>query len=157
MTELPTHPAELLRLALGDMKKCEADDRYVIDMNLWHEAFKGNRIECHVCLAGSVLAQSIKINHNESLCLLAIEQISNLLGVKVRALNWFREGLYIEGLELLGYTMPEVHDTFPLKLDSNHEYVNALADNRPRFYADMEALAKWLEAAVPVNENQTEV
>lgn len=54
--DLPRKPSELIRLALSDLAKCEADPRYMIEMGTWHEP-KGK--VCHVCLAGSVMAQTM--------------------------------------------------------------------------------------------------
>ncbi len=52
---------ELLALAIGDFRKVLADDRYAIDMSTWHEPGDDADDRCHVCLAGSVLAKTIKL------------------------------------------------------------------------------------------------
>jgi hypothetical protein len=62
MTNLPKKPSKLLALALGDLEKCEQDDRYVIDMQTWHITHGDG---CHVCLAGAVLAQSLGCKPDE--------------------------------------------------------------------------------------------
>lgn len=54
-------PSSLIRLALADLKACEADPDYKIDMRTWHEPFwkTVDKKVCHVCLAGTVLAKSL--------------------------------------------------------------------------------------------------
>ena len=36
MSELPSKPSQLIRVALADLAKAERDDRYKIDMGIWH-------------------------------------------------------------------------------------------------------------------------
>lgn len=53
---LPTQPSKLIRLALRDLAKCEAQpDKFKIDMSNW---FTVNS-RCSVCLAGAVMAQRL--------------------------------------------------------------------------------------------------
>lgn len=61
MSELPDKPSELIRLALADLRKCEADPRYEIDMDQWHMPIDG---KCCVCLAGAVMGQSLSVMLN---------------------------------------------------------------------------------------------
>jgi hypothetical protein len=57
MSELPDKPSELIRLALADLRKCEADPRYLIDMA---ECYRPVTSElCYVCLAGAVMAKTL--------------------------------------------------------------------------------------------------
>lgn len=61
-----TPPSELLSLALADLEKCEAnEDVFVIDMSGWYT--KKYDDVCMVCLAGAVMAQTLKVelNNNE--------------------------------------------------------------------------------------------
>ncbi len=51
-------PSELIRLALRDLAACEADPRFDIDMSDWKQ-YDGVGDVCHVCLAGSVMVQSL--------------------------------------------------------------------------------------------------
>lgn len=55
--KLPGRPSELICLALDDLEKAEKSDRYKIDMRKWHHPAGG---KCAVCLAGSVMAFSLK-------------------------------------------------------------------------------------------------
>ena len=57
MTQLPDKLSELIRVALGDLRKCEADPKYVVNMAVWHQSLDDKR--CAVCLAGSVMAKSL--------------------------------------------------------------------------------------------------
>lgn len=68
--ETPTSPVniteintlhELLALAIGDFRKVLADDRYAIDMGVWHSPGEDGDDTCHVCLAGSVLAKTVQL------------------------------------------------------------------------------------------------
>lgn len=56
---------ELLALALDDFEKVLGDRRYAVDMGAWHERAAGDR--CAVCLAGSVIAQSLGVGTNTKL------------------------------------------------------------------------------------------
>lgn len=50
-------PSELLRIALGDLEKCEANDSYQIDMRQWVRSGE----VCSVCLAGCVMVQTLNM------------------------------------------------------------------------------------------------
>lgn len=58
MTQLPNKLSELLRLAVHDAQLCEQDERYELDMRVWHRGHPGGK--CHVCMAGAVLAQTLQ-------------------------------------------------------------------------------------------------
>jgi hypothetical protein len=51
----PRALSEWLELALEDLRKCEQDPRYEIDMSSWHHPAEG---VCLVCLGGAVMAQT---------------------------------------------------------------------------------------------------
>jgi len=55
MTELPSKPSELIRLALKDLRLAETNPRYKVDMAVWH-CPDSNDNTCRVCLAGAVIA-----------------------------------------------------------------------------------------------------
>lgn len=62
---LPKIPSELLRLALDDFDKIRNDDRYIINMNIWH--CPSDRLRrcmprdvCCVCLAGAVMSSRLE-------------------------------------------------------------------------------------------------
>jgi len=58
MTKLPDSVGDLIRLAIKDLETCEANPEYEIDMKDWHHYDEGTN-KCYVCLAGSVMAQSL--------------------------------------------------------------------------------------------------
>ena len=57
--KLPTKLSALLRVAVGDAKKCARDPRYTLVMATWHDPNYGNRGSCSVCMAGAVMAQRL--------------------------------------------------------------------------------------------------
>jgi len=76
-SKLPRKPSKLIRIALEDLIKAEKSPLYNINMNVWHgkatkspgygmgmysydKGFEENK--CSVCLAGSVMAFSLKTN-----------------------------------------------------------------------------------------------
>src|SRR4051812_4613454 len=98
---LPDKPSELIELALGDLRRCEADDRYVIDMVQIHELDDDGK--CNVCFAGAVLAQTIGLQPNVS-----TEVIDVLWNKdeKYEALDNFRCGQIHMGLLRMGVVPP---------------------------------------------------
>lgn len=56
---LPEKMSALLRVAVADARKLAHDPRYKLDMGLFH-AQRENR--CHVCMAGAVMACTLKSN-----------------------------------------------------------------------------------------------
>ena len=133
MTSLPDHPADLIRLALSDLRKVEKDPRYEVSMDSWHEPRGGT---CHACLAGSVMAMSLNADIGEPL-----SPPSFLVSRKLSALDEFRTGSIEGGLDELGFKSP---DTLP-----NWHYVCDYEDDPEAFHADMHKLADDLAAAIP--------
>lgn len=60
MGALPRKMSELLRLAVKDAQTCEADPRYRLSMDDWHR-YRDSSSQCHVCMAGAVMAQSLEV------------------------------------------------------------------------------------------------
>lgn len=58
MIKLPDKPSEIMRLALADLRSCKSDDTYKINMGTWHTPLLNGR--CSVCLAGAVMAKTLK-------------------------------------------------------------------------------------------------
>lgn len=84
---LPDKPSELILCALADLEKCEADPHYKINMGLWHrKTFR----ECHVCLAGSVMAQSLGVIETETVAPSSFPEAE--IRNKLYALNRIRTG-----------------------------------------------------------------
>ena len=62
---LPNKPSALLRLAVGDAKKIERTPGYRLNMSVWHTG-AGDNSDCEVCLAGSVMACTLKLDRTRS-------------------------------------------------------------------------------------------
>ena len=99
-------PHELIRLAIADLEKTEKDPRYVIDMGEWHAP--QNDGVCAVCLAGSVMAQTLKAPINDFLE--PYDDRSNWH--QYEALDWFRSGAIEEAFRVLGLKVPEGLEDF---------------------------------------------
>lgn len=68
---LPDKTSELLKLALKDLLSVESDKDYSVNMYLWHESVRGD--SCHVCLAGSVMARTLKVPKTQNVSLVLKE------------------------------------------------------------------------------------
>lgn len=65
-TPPPDKLSDLIRLALDDLRKCEENPQYTINMHVWyHHSPDNNR--CMVCLAGSVMAQTLQFASTDRL------------------------------------------------------------------------------------------
>ena len=95
---LPNKPSELLTVALNDLIKTENDPRYRVDMYIWHDPMGPD--SCLVCLAGSVMAQSLETSP-------ALETVPGHFdsdtGGKLVALDCFQQGQTTRALRFLGY------------------------------------------------------
>lgn len=127
---LPDKPSELIKVAIRDLKRCERLKKYKIDMNTWY-ATNG---ECSVCLAGSVMAQSLsKVTENliqftkkefddygDTVKQIEPENFPKSIQNKLIAIDRFRAGGIEEGLELLNIGNMEI------KLSDINEYYNLI-------------------------------
>lgn len=151
MKKLPNKPSELIRLAVSDIQKVAKDPKYGIYMGTWH--WKDNDGKCYVCLAGAVLAKTLKISRRKSidpftlthpiLGLIPAPKSRARLARQLIALNSFREGNVRSGLQTLGYDL-SVYDTFR----DSYSYINGLYDGPAgKFIPRMLGLANELERA----------
>ena len=76
--QLPDYPSELLQLALDDIEVIEKDEDYKIKTSVWHDYDKDEGV-CCVCIAGAVLANTLKFNKNT--LVEYIEDIKDEIGV----------------------------------------------------------------------------
>jgi len=90
--------------------------------------------KCEVCFAGAVLANTIKMEKNEEFCDL---DFSNDVYNKVNALDSFRQGYIEDGLDNLGYNIPEY---LARDVEITPYYVD-----RAKFKKDMANMAKVFE------------
>lgn len=133
-------PSKLIRVALEDMKKCENDPHYVIDMNSWGE-LEGN--VCHVCLAGAFLV------HENGMVIKRGQpfrpyNLTRALYFRILALDDFRRGNVIKGLANLN-----IHDLeLYAEIDGefNPSTMPTYAVDRDAFISKMEAFADKLES-----------
>lgn len=106
----------LLKIALEDLIKCEKDKKYKINMSVWYI----DNSHCSVCMAGSVLAQSLRKDTNKvikSLC--NKDQIDlmpqdyyiinddNDIESKLTAIDSLRQGDIDEAILRLGLDYPK--------------------------------------------------
>ena len=63
--KLPNKLSALLRAAVADCKAVSKDKRYVLNMHYWHE-YDADAKKCCVCMAGAVLANTVKIPLKET-------------------------------------------------------------------------------------------
>ena len=127
---LPRTPSKLIRLALADLAKCEEDPRYKVHMGEWHEPKGG---VCSVCLAGSVIAQTIGTLPVVSCipCFFDDEEMTLI------ALDALRNGDVSDAFDDLGLGESPIDDREITPYEDDHE----------RFRTDMEELANDLEKA----------
>lgn len=101
MKMLPSKPSKLIKLALKDLELVEKDPNYKVDMDQWHMP---NRItqHCQVCLAGSIMAKTLKTP-------LSMSVIPSDMGIynnnKLRALDCFRGGFISAGMEEMRFSL----------------------------------------------------
>ena len=128
--------SELIRVALDDLRLCEADPTYHIIMSTWHSPYQHNT--CAVCLAGAVMAQSLNIPPGVSAdphYFVADNRLINTL----LALDALRTGDVSEALLLMG-----VHDHLNILPDDVRSIAHYERD-RTKFVSDMLELAFDLE------------
>lgn len=86
---LPTKPSALLELALGDLRLCEQNPDFHIDMETWYD----DRLKecCCVCLGGAVIAQRLPVPECDFINGDLLPFPDDIRG-QLRALNAFRLG-----------------------------------------------------------------
>lgn len=98
--KLPDKPSELLTLALKDLEACKRDSNYSISMSVWH-SFEPNDRQCYVCMAGAVMAQTMKVPLTKMIDPAYCAETRQLY-----AINEFRMGNIKEGLSFLDISKP---------------------------------------------------
>ena len=141
-TTLPKTPSALIRAALRDLRECEDDNRYVVDMEEWHRPvhYCGREV-CHVCLAGAVLAQTLGAPRERRILDYDLEQYGRVED-GLRALDCFRLGEISAGLEMLNFDLSAL-DAQWTQYARESEYYES--DPEP-FHARMNSLANYLES-----------
>ena len=85
---LPDTLSALIRVGLVDLHKCEKDDKYIINMDDWHNPYEDGT--CAVCLAGSVMAKTLNTNVNERMVPVGTQD--GVIEAKLYALDNARTG-----------------------------------------------------------------
>lgn len=93
MKDLPSKPSALIRLAIEDLIAVEQSPKYRVDMESWHRAGIMDDI-CNVCLAGAVIANSLKYSPYLSA---SPGVFSRRIHLKLRAIGAFCLGRTIAG------------------------------------------------------------
>lgn len=131
---LPDKPSALIRLALLDLMKVEADPFYKVDMSDWHNGGRRDTPVCHVCFAGAVMSRSLKTSFEADITPADFEEdIAN----KLSALDEFRQGEIRYGLCAMKLEVPEGL--------TGHVAVTSYQRSPARFRADMTIMADLLE------------
>ncbi len=139
---LPSTPSKLLRLAVKDLKAIRRRKGYDIKMSIWHDGTDadGNAgTTCSVCMAGAVMANTLKVprtlNFEPDNC--------SPNSSKLYAINYFRTGEIEDALSALG-------DKYLKKWQKSDKYPNIYIrpynENHLVFFEDMNKLIKDLES-----------
>lgn len=142
MTALPDTPSALLTLALDDLEKAEADERYVIDMSRWHEMRHGS---CVVCLAGAVMAFSLKTPFGLNSGPIMHSEVDR---AKLEAIDYLREGSYVSGLRVLlgpDYNAPKIDEVADLMRHARKGHHYSYRNDAAGFKAGLRAVAAVLK------------
>jgi len=102
-TPLADKPSDLILQAIEDLEKTEASSEYCVDMQSWHLPISAredktqpiSEVGCHVCLAGSVIAQRSNVMPSEYA---NPDHFSLDIRDKLRSLDYFRQGKIEEAL-----------------------------------------------------------
>lgn len=151
--QLPEKNWALLELALSDLRKCEADKDYSIDMGRWHgpyQPFPGLPITCAVCLGGAVLAKTFELDKNYHIkWLVAVGRFgfSKEVRDKLGFLNSVRQGQFDEFLDLKDFQRVLTYriDNGFLFEDGFRRNPTEYGNNPEQFYRDMEGIVKMFK------------
>jgi hypothetical protein len=133
--ELSNVPSTLIREALYDLELCEISG-YRINMNTWNSWMDG---VCNVCLAGSVMAATLKLPPGSYSEGPATRDVSRSNVSKLYALNAFRVGKVFDGLTFMKKELPI---GFAEKVK-----ITPYGGDGASFKSDMKKLANSLEKA----------
>ena len=133
-------PSSLIRLALRDLRTCEKDSGYDIDMGDWHFPVPEHGL-CYVCLAGAVIAQTLNIAPTEY-CRPNDDFDPSSPMTKIDRILQALDALRIGGV-LTAFHYLEM-DTDTLKMDPER-YIPVYEADPESFKLAMEELARELE------------
>jgi len=139
-TKLPDTLHELLDLALEDLKKISKDSRYLIDMGIYHEP-SGYFTPCFVCLAGCVMANTLKANPFKSLHPM---DFPPEISLKLTALNFLRQGEIYDAIVAF-YSYKAYPNRKPLTFYLSYLPIPAYSENKLKFFKAMRKVSKLLK------------
>ena len=132
---LPDKPSALLTLAMKDLKKIEKSTHYEVFMEEWHEPSRGGRF-CSVCLAGSVIANTLKSTKDKGLIPADYDMDTEN---KLNALDEFRQGRVTRALKCMDIAIPK-------QLKEIYK-VASYSDGCAKFKSDMNKIIARLKKA----------
>ena len=144
-------PSELIRLAVGDMKKVEQSEEHTLDMDDWYYDLDNGG--CSVCMAGAVMLYTNKMRDS----LYKANNEYGSAGQAVRgskyaaryvALDELRKGDYLRFCEYLGVPTKQtqmLHNEVR-ELDRNGIYYMMYSVSPVRFYEFVEGVAEFLDS-----------
>ena len=94
---LPNLLSNLIEVAVTDLEKVEKSRRYSIEMSVWHEPDPDTG-HCDVCLAGSVIAFTLKEDHTKRVVSSSFDDATKN---KLNALDYARCGAIDQALYVL--------------------------------------------------------
>ena len=128
-------PSALLLHALADLKLCEADPKYKIQMSFWHTPISISSKTCTVCLAGAVMVKTLKAKKSGSYGPASFDTNN---ASSLTALDKFRKGELRKGLLVLKYSSEKVE-----KVPVNR-VVTPYSEDSEKFLEDMMGLHRDL-------------
>lgn len=125
----------LLKLAIDDLKKVERlPKKYIISMHDWHN-YDEDTGKCRVCMAGAVLACTVKIGKTTS-----VGSETEELDRQTSAINALRCGRVAEAYEVLYQkTMA------PAKVSRLDDNITSYNDDKEQFHEDIKRLHATLK------------
>ena len=129
--KLPDKPSELIMVALKDLNACDRSRTYTVDMKTWHSYDIGSNT-CVVCLAGSVMAQTLKVANDRST---SPDFFPTEIDDKLNALNDFRQGYVSLGLYSMGLRSEQ---------DPAFVHITSFEEDKEKFFMDMTDMANRL-------------
>lgn len=142
--ELPDKLSDLLELALNDASKLNRD-RYSMDSDVWHrnaqERYDG---KCGVCLAGAVMARTLKVPHRATCELDNVSNDERRLYDKLAAIDFARMGRIDEALMCLADGWPWTDLSYQEERAKKDAFEASLTP------AQVAILDKWIETDLNV-------
>ena len=146
-TTLPSKPSKLIRLALADLRECERDDGYVVDMCRWHwptTDHRGRKV-CRVGLVGAVLAQTLGVEPHEGICDADLARYGSSVQGALLALECFRLGSIGSGLRWMNFDLSDIDKNWA-GYAWGAEYDKKAIRDPFDFYFRMNSLADYFES-----------